>query len=135
MKYISTSGLAKELDIKSGDLFDKLKVLDWIDRKDDKWILTELGKKNGGQTRNNPKFGEYVVWPENISFESGQSKEKVKLINSTTIGSHFKVSNQRMNLIFSEIGWIERKISGWTVTKLGKTVGGRQFEDQTKGNT
>ena len=135
MEYISTSALSNELDIKSSELFDKLKTLGWIERKNDKWMLTDLGKQKGGKTRNNPKFGEYIVWPENISFDSGQSKRKVKLINSTSIGAHFSVSNQRMNLIFSEIGWIEKKISGWTVTKLGKTVGGRQFEDQTKGNT
>ena len=44
-------------------------------------------------------------------------------------------ATQRINLIFSELGWIEKTISGWAVTKLGKTVGGRQFEDETKGNT
>ncbi|MFO7671087.1 MAG: hypothetical protein R6W31_15625, partial [Bacteroidales bacterium] len=67
MEYISTSTLANELDIKSGDLFDKLKILGWIDRKNDKWVLTDLGKQKGGQTRNIPKLGEYIVWPKNIS--------------------------------------------------------------------
>ena len=136
MDYLSTSSLANELEMKSSDLFDKLKTLGWIEKKTDKWTLTELGKKKGGQTRTNPKFGEFVVWPENISIDNGQaSLEKAKLLNSTTIGEHFKVSNQRMNLIFSELGWIEKAITGWVVTKLGKTVGGRQFEDDIKGNT
>ncbi len=137
MDYISTSSLANELDMKPADLFDKLKTLGWIERKSDKWILTETGKQHGGQTRNNPKFGDFVVWPENISLDkNGQTPtDKPKLLNSTAIGDHFKVSNQRMNLIFAELGWIEKAISGWVVTKLGKTVGGRQFEDETKGNT
>jgi len=135
MEYISTSALANELEIKSSDLFDKLKSLGWIERKNDKWVLTELGKQKGGQTRTSQKFGEFIVWPENISFDNGQTKDKAKLINSTAVGGHFNVSNQRMNLIFSELGWIEKTITGWTVTKLGKTVGGRQFEDETKGNT
>lgn len=135
MEYISTSALANELNIKSADLFDKLKNLGWIERKNDKWILTDLGKQKGGQTRSNPKFGEYVVWPEKISLDTEPTNEKTKLINSTAIGGHFKVSNQRMNLIFSELGWIEKNISGWSVTKLGKTVGGKQFEDEIKGNT
>ena len=135
MEYISTSALSTELDMKSSDLFAKLKVLGWIDRSNDKWVLTDLGKQNGGQTRTNPKYGEYIVWPENISIGSEQNKESLKLINSTAIGSHFNVSNQRMNLIFAELGWIEKTITGWAVTKLGKTVGGRQFEDETKGNT
>ncbi len=135
MEYVSTSALSTELDMKSSDLFAKLKALGWIDRLNDKWVLTELGKQKGGQTRTNPKYGEYIVWPENIVIGNEQAKESGKLINSTAIGSHFSVSNQRMNLIFSELGWIEKTISGWTVTKLGKTVGGKQFEDETKGNT
>ena len=135
MEYISTSALATELDIKSSDLFAKLRTLGWIDRSNDKWVLTDLGKLKGGQTRTNPKYGEYIVWPENIAIGNEPSKDSNKFINSTAIGSHFNVSNQRMNLIFAELGWIEKSISGWTVTKLGKTVGGKQFEDETKGNT
>lgn len=135
MEYISTSALANELDIKSGDLFDKLKTLGWIDRKNDKWILTDLGKQKGGQTRNNPKFGEYIVWPENISIDSSNQKDKPKLLNATAIGKHFDISSQRLNLILSELGWIEKGIAGWEVTKLGKNIGGRQFEHETSGGT
>jgi len=135
MEYISTSALANELDIKSADLFDKLKTIGWIERKNDKWVLTELGKQKGGQTRNSPKFGEFVVWPENISLYGGQQKEKPKLLNATAIGKHFSVSSQRLNLILSEFGWIEKDIAGWTITKLGKNVGGRQFEHETSGGS
>lgn len=112
MEYISTSALANELDIKSADLFDKLKTLGWIERINDKWVLTDIGKQKGGQTRNNPKFGEFVVWPENISLDGGQQKEKPKLLNATAIGKHFDISSQRLNLIFSELGWIEKDIAG-----------------------
>ena len=135
MEYISTSALANELDIKSSDLFDKLKALGWVGKKNDKWVLTDLGKQKGGQTRTNPKFGEYVVWPENISIDNGQQKDKAKLINATAIGKHFDVSSQRLNLIFSELGWIEKDLSGWEITKLGKSLGGRQFEHETSGGT
>lgn len=134
MEYISTSALANELDIKSSDLFDKLKKLGWIERKNDKWVLTDLGKKKGGQTRNNPKFGEYIVWPENISFDNGQQIERPKLINATAIGKHFDISSQRLNLILSELGLIEKDLAaGWEITKLGKSIGGRQFEHETSG--
>ncbi|SHG95742.1 hypothetical protein SAMN05444372_11232 [Flavobacterium micromati] len=135
MEYISTSAVANELDIKSSDLFDKLKTLGWVDKKNDKWVLTDLGKEKGGQTRTNPKFGEYVVWPENISIDNGKLKEKAKLINATAIGKHFDISSQRLNLIFSELGWIEKDIAGWEITKLGKSLGGRQFEHDTSGGT
>ena len=135
MEYISTSALANELDIKSSDLFDKLKTLGWIERKNDKWVLTDLGKQKGGQTRNNPKFGEYIVWPENISIENGQQKEKSKLLNATTIGKHFDISSQRLNLLLNELGWIEKTVAGWGLTKLGKTLGGKQFEHETSGGS
>jgi hypothetical protein len=134
MEYISTSALANELDIKSSDLFDKLKTLGWIERRNDKWVLTDHGKKKGGQTRNNPKFGEYIVWPENISIDNGQQKEQPKLINATAIGKHFNISSQRLNLILSELGLIEKDLAaGWEITKLGKTIGGKQFEHETSG--
>ncbi|MBK0384291.1 hypothetical protein I5M32_15090 [Pedobacter sp. SD-b] len=135
MEYISTSALANELDIKSTDLFDKLKTFGWIERKNEKWVLTELGKQKGGQTRNNPKFGEFVVWPENISLDGGQQKEKPKLLNATTIGKHFDISSQRLNLLLNELGWIEKTVAGWGLTKLGETLGGKQFEHETSGGS
>lgn len=135
MDYISTTSLANDLDLPVNDLFTKLKDLGWISRKNDKWILTDLGKQKGGQTRNNPKFGEYIVWPEFISIDSTHKQQKTKLINATAIGKHFDISSQRLNLILSELGWIEKDIAGWEVTKLGKTLGGRQFEHETSGGT
>ena len=136
MEYISTTSLSNELDIPANELFSKLKSLAWIDRKNDKWVLTELGKQKGGQTRTNPKFGEYIVWPDNISLDNGQqSKDKSKSLNATTIGKHYNISSQRLNLILSELGWIEKDLAGWTITKLGKTVGGRQYEHETSGGT
>lgn len=135
MEYISTSALANELDIKPGDLFIKFKSLGWIDRKNDKWVLTALGKQKGGQTRINPKFGEYIIWPENISIDSGQQKDKPKLLNATTIGKNFNVSSQRLNLLLNELGWIEKTVAGWGLTKLGKTLGGKQFEHESSGGS
>lgn len=141
MDYISTTSLANELDMKPAELFDKLKTLGWIERKNDKWTLTDLGKQKGGQTRTNPKFGEFIVWPENISLDSEQQNQqtsKPKLLNATAIGKHFNISSQRLNLIFSELGWIEKAlvgqdVNGWAATKIGKTIGGRQFEHETSG--
>lgn len=136
MEYISTSALANGLDMKPSDLFDKLKSLSWIERKNDKWTLTDLGKQKGGQTRSNPNYGEYIVWPENISINNNEpQKDKPKLLNATAIGKHFEISSQRLNLILSELGWIEKDIAGWKTTKLGKGIGGKQFEHDTSGGT
>jgi hypothetical protein len=134
MEFISTSALAIELEVKSSELFEDLKALGWLDRKNDKWVLTELGKQKGGQTRTNPKFGEYVVWPEDIYIDNVHQIEKPKLLNATAIGKHFDISSQRLNLIFSELGWIEKDLAGWQITKLGNALGGRQFEHETSGS-
>ena len=137
MNYISTTSLANELDIKPNELFEKLKGLGWIVKKSDKWILTDDGKQKGGQTRISPKFGEFIVWPENISIDntSEQLKTKLKLLNATAIGEHFKISNKRLNLLLNELGWIEKTVQGWGLTHLGKTVGGQQFEHESSGGT
>lgn len=135
MEYISTSALANELDIKSGDLFDKLKTLGWIERKNDKWALTDLGKQKGGQTRTSTKFGEFIVWPENISINGVKEKNKAKLINATALGKQFSISSQRFNLLLNELGWIEKTVAGWGLTKLGKNLGGKQFEHETSGGS
>ena len=140
MEFLSTTSLANELEIKPSDLFDKLKALQWIERKNDKWSLTDLGKKQGGQMRTSQKYGEFIVWPENISIESGQqNKVKPKLLNATAIGKHFNISSQRLNLILSELGWIEKAYvgqdeNGWSITKLGKSIGGKQFEHDVSGS-
>jgi len=135
MEYISTSSLANELELKSADLFDKLKALGWIDRKSEKWVLTDLGRQKGGQTRNSQKFGEYIVWPEHISIDTGKKSDASKLLNATAIGKTFGISSQRLNLVLSELGLIEKDIAGWLVTKLGQGLGGKQFEHDTSGGT
>ena len=50
MEFISTTALANRIDIKSADLFERLKTLGWIERINDKWVLTEQGRRNGDHT-------------------------------------------------------------------------------------
>jgi hypothetical protein len=61
------------------------------------------------------------------------SKDTKKYLNPTAIGEHFNVSSQRMNLVLSELGWIEKDLAGWTITTLGKVFDGKQFEHETSG--
>ncbi len=91
MDYVSTTSLANDLDIPVNELFTKIKDLGWIERINDKWILTDIGKKKGGQIRTNSKYGDYIVWPENINIDDSPKYQKVKLINATTIGKHFNI--------------------------------------------
>ena len=132
MEYLSTTNLAKEMDLPGKELFEKLQGLGLITRNGDKWVLTDLGRSKGGQTRISPKFGEFIVWPEDISFEGPSTRGKQ--LNATAIGKHFNMSSQRLNLILAELGWQEKNAAGWSVTKLGTAQGGRQMEHDSGSN-
>lgn len=134
MEYKSTSALAKELDMKSSELFEKLKLLGWIDTERG---LTNLGKEKGGQIRTDNKYGSYIVWPENVLNDNLHQRlnGNRKLLNATSIGHHFNISSKRANLLLNELGWLEKTIAGWGITKLGNSLGGKQFEHNTSGGS
>lgn len=56
-----------------------------------------------------------------------------KLITATLLGKEFGLTSRRMNLILAEIGWIEKANKGWSVTSLGKNVGGVEIEHASGG--
>ena len=56
-------------------------------------------------------------------------------LNATDIGKHFNVSSRRLNLIFLELGWIEKNNANWRITKLGKSLGGKELNYETTGKT
>jgi hypothetical protein len=128
MKLISTTALAKERDIDVKELFHQLKEKGWIYKKEDQWLLTKEGRIAGGDMINNPKYGDYVVWPFNIDIEKSITAKNT--LNATQVGEHFNVSSRKINLYLSELGWIERDKGGWTLTKEGKKNGGHQMEAQ-----
>ncbi len=136
MKSITTSALAKERNIESKELYRVLTEKGFIYKKDDKWNLTSEGKLAGGELKNSPQHGPYFIWPENIDLEEKQSiasNEKSKYYSATQLGEHFEVSNRKINLILNELGWVQKTVAGWGITKLGKSLGGREFEHETSG--
>jgi hypothetical protein len=127
MKYLSTSALAKEREIDSKDLFNQLKNNGWICKKEGVWTLTKEGRIAGGDTKYNPKFGDYVIWPFNV--DTQKKINKSDKINSSAIGKKFDISAQKINTILAELGWIEKSnIGGWNVTKFGSKNGGIEME-------
>ncbi len=133
MELLSTSALAKQREIKAADLFDKFQSLGWIERKNDKWVLTARGTEQGGKMKSSAQYGDYIAWPSNIVVPNGQTQTKAPMTNATNMGQHFGISPQRLNLILSELGWIEKNTQGWQLTKLGKNMGGKQLEHETSG--
>jgi len=49
------------------------------------------------------------------------------------IGKRFEISANRTNSLLSELGWIERAIKGWQITKAGVALGGIQAKDRVSG--
>ncbi len=64
-KLLSTTALSKELGISSKDLFGKFEKLKWIEKENDDWVLTNIGKAKGAHTKKG-QYGEYIAWPEII---------------------------------------------------------------------
>ena len=102
MKQLSTTALAKKRNIESKELFKILSNKKWIYKKDEKWQLTREGRLAGGDTKYNPKFGEYIIWPSNLDYtKTIDSKSK---LNASKIGEYFNISSQKINLYLSELG-------------------------------
>ncbi|MBK1646045.1 DNA repair protein [Thiocapsa imhoffii] len=60
---LTTSKLAKQLGVKTGELTEKLVELAYLEAREGKYYLTAKGKEVGGEFRMSPKFGPYFLWP------------------------------------------------------------------------
>jgi hypothetical protein len=136
-RELSTSSLAKELEMSSQAMFQHLVEVGLIVRSENGWDLTPVGKSKGGLYKHSDKFGRYIVWPESILAELKDSHDDVShdLITATAIGNNFEMSPIRINSIMSELGWIKKDAikGGWNLTELGKRWGGLQSIYKTSG--
>jgi len=131
---ISTTALSKTLGLTSKELFEILNNLNLIFRDENRWNLTSRGECYGGEMFSPPESnGEYIVWPPDLNPTKISAINKKNLLNATAIGKKFELTSQRINLILAEIGWIEKAIKGWSVTSLGKKIGGVECEFPTGG--
>ncbi len=126
MKFISTTALAKERDLDTNELFKILTENGWMYKKEGKWVLTKEGRMAGGDIQYNPRYGEYIVWPYNLDYK--KTYDYKKTLNASKIGKHFNISNQKINLYLSELGWIEKDMGGWVCTAAGIKNGAMQME-------
>ncbi len=133
MKKISTSQLAKKQEMAPKELFSLLSDQGMVERENNRWILTEKGKENGGKYKKSAT-GKYIVWPDTLKLDNEEtisppSPTTGSLLTSTAIGKHFDLYATEINFILSEIGWIEKNLKGWLLTEQGEKQGGQQFED------
>ncbi len=64
-KYFSATALSKELGISAKELSHQFEKLKWIEKKNDEFILTNLGKSKGAQMKKG-QYGEYIAYPETV---------------------------------------------------------------------
>lgn len=64
-KFLSATALSKELGISSKDLTYKIEKLKWIEKKNEEWVLTSLGKSKGAEMKKG-QYGEYIAYPETV---------------------------------------------------------------------
>ncbi len=62
-KFLSATALSKELGISAKDLQYKFEKLKWIEKKNDEWVLTNIGKSKGAEIKKG-QYGEYIAYPE-----------------------------------------------------------------------
>lgn len=136
---LSTTAVAKKMNLSIKEVFALLSGYTWIEKSDDGWTLTELGKEIGGDYVTHPKYGTYIAWPDDIVNQLGYAEESEvpddaeKLLSATAIGEQLNISAQRVNRIISELGWIEKGLKGWKLTPQGKKAGGVQKEHPKTG--
>ncbi|MBD2871887.1 glycerol kinase [Paenibacillus arenilitoris] len=132
-KQLSTSALARELGLPAKHLFQTLMDAGCIQREDEAWVLTNKGAELGGTMKSHPQHGTYIAWDEKIKVFLSEQGGAEKLITAVALGKYFNISKFRVNPILSELGLVQKSVKGWAVTKLGESLGGKQFEFEQTG--
>lgn len=115
LKKVSTSKLAKEfLGVATDELWKALVNEGYLNENRE---LTEKGKQAGGEPKSFNNVN-YVAWPSNFD------PLNRNLLGIKEIGTRLKVSPQRINKLLNTGGFIEKATKGWSITKLGRRLGG-----------
>jgi hypothetical protein len=106
-------------------------------RESDKWALTAKGKLAGGRIKTSVKLGDYIEWPEDFDLAQLPAHQSpdipVELVSSTKIAKEFAISANKLNFLFSELGWVNKNLKGWVATNQGLKQGAVQSEDTRSG--
>jgi len=135
LKKLSTSALARQLDIPVQQLFATLKDYGWITRQGDTWVLTAKGEFEGGSYQNSKRYGRYVVWPNTLEHHPLLSAlESNQRISASGMRRYYpRLDSRQINRALAELGFQQHSILGWELTELGKTLGGQQEESENSG--
>lgn len=65
IKFLSATKMSKKLGILSKELNSIFESKNWLEKKNEEFILTDLGKSKGAQMKKS-QYGEYIAWPDII---------------------------------------------------------------------
>lgn len=131
---LSTSALAKALEVPSSQLFVTLKDYGWIKKLEDVWTLTTKGEFEGGEYVHSKRYGRYIVWPfELTEHPLLQALEDNRHITATSLGKVVGLNAREVNRIMAELGWLKHGFQGWELTIHGEQCGGIQLENESSG--
>lgn len=127
MKKISTSALAKNLSTSWKELFNLLEKNNLIKRNNDHWELTSKWEDTWAEIKETEKYWKYIVWPEDYNPLKSLNSENIELISISNLAEKFSKSARKMNLIISELWWIEPNLKWWKLTKFWEKIWGKEF--------
>lgn len=132
---LSTSALAKQLDIPVQQLFSTLKDYRWIRKIDDGWALSSKGEFEGGEYVHSKRYGRYIVWPaELVDHPLLQAVEDNRHLSATMLGKPHGLTAREVNRLLAELGWIKHGVQGWELTAWGEENAGIQLENEASGS-
>ncbi len=132
---ISTTALARKLDIPAQQLFATLRDYGWIRRSGDSWVLLPKGEFEGGSYQNSRRYGRYIVWPQTLDHHPLLAAiESNQRITAASMRRYYpRLHARQINRALAELGLQHHTILGWELTPLGRTLGGQQEESEASG--
>ena len=132
---LSTTALARKLNIPAQQLFATLRDYGWIARAGESWVLTPKGEFEGGMYQQSRRYGRYIVWPERLDHHPLLSAiESNQRINAASMCRYYpRLHARQINRALAELGLQRHSILGWELTDRGRSLGGLQEESDNSG--
>jgi hypothetical protein len=132
---LSTTALARKLNIPTQQLFATLRDYGWIERAGNSWVLTAKGEFEGGDYQQSRRYGRYIVWPPGLDHHPLLGAiESNQRINAASMRRYYpRLHARQINRALAELGFQRHSIIGWELTDRGKALGGQQEESKNSG--
>jgi hypothetical protein len=132
---LSTTALARKLNIPTQQLFATLRDYGWIARAGDSWVLTAKGEFEGGDYQQSRRYGRYIVWPPRLDHHPllGAIESNQRITAASMRRYYPRLHARQINRALAELGLQRHSIIGWELTDRGKALGGLQEESQNSG--